>query len=133
MLPETNIRGNKKFARNILKSDCALESFTLRVMEQSGPRLRVSRKRQQVLLSLLRALREERDLRQDEVARRLGFPQSFVSKYESGERRLDLLELYDLCSVVGISMTGFVRRFERELTRVIPKVSTRSVKRKSTQ
>jgi transcriptional regulator with XRE-family HTH domain len=100
-------------------------------MERAGPRLRVNRKRQQVLLSLLRTLREERDLRQDYVARRLGFPQSVVSKYESGERRLDLLELYDLCSVVGISMTGFVRRFERELAREIHKVSTRPSKRKS--
>jgi transcriptional regulator with XRE-family HTH domain len=87
-------------------------------MEKSGPRLRASRERQQILLSLLRQIREERDLRQADVAQRLGYPQSVVSKYENGERRLDLLELYDLCSAVGISMAGLVRRFEKEVARI---------------
>lgn len=87
-------------------------------MDKSGPRLRASRKRQQVLLSLLRQIREERGLRQVDIAERLGYPQSLVSKYESGERRLDLLELYDLCSAVGISMTELVRRFEKEVVRL---------------
>ena len=43
--------------------------------------------------TLLRQLREEAGLTQADVAGRLGEPQSFVSKYESGERRLDLVEL----------------------------------------
>jgi transcriptional regulator with XRE-family HTH domain len=48
-----------------------------------------------VLASILRAAREEAELTQSEVASRLDVPQSFVSKIESGERRLDLIELRD--------------------------------------
>jgi transcriptional regulator with XRE-family HTH domain len=54
----------------------------------------------------------EAGLRQAQVAKRLGKPQSFVSKYESGERRLDLLELRQVCRALRVSLTEFVRRFE---------------------
>ncbi|QDT93567.1 helix-turn-helix domain-containing protein [Gimesia algae] len=68
--------------------------------------------RQRILLDLLRKTREEADLRQDDVAERLGRPQSFVSKYESGERRLDILELYDVCEVLGITLSNFICTLE---------------------
>ena len=68
--------------------------------------------RQRILLDLLRKTREEAGLRQDDVAERLGRPQSFVSKYESGERRLDILELYDVCEVLGTTLSIFVRTLE---------------------
>ena len=64
------------------------------------------------LQKLLREVREGAGLRQMELAERLGKPQSFVSKYESGERRLDLIELHQVCRVVGISLVDFVGRFE---------------------
>jgi transcriptional regulator with XRE-family HTH domain len=35
------------------------------------------------------------------VARRLGRPQSFVSKYESGERRLDIVEFLEVAEAIG--------------------------------
>jgi transcriptional regulator with XRE-family HTH domain len=50
-----------------------------------------------------------------DLARRIGQPQSFVSKYESGERRLDLVELREICDAVGVSLEVFVRRFEESL------------------
>ena len=68
---------------------------------------------QRVLLGLLRSVREEAGLRQEDIAKRLGKPQSFVSKFESGERRLDILELREVCSVLGISLGDFVRKLER--------------------
>lgn len=68
--------------------------------------------RQQVLLSLLRRLRIDLGLRQVDVAERLGEPQSFVSKYESGERRLDLVELEQVCEALGLSLSELVRRYE---------------------
>ena len=46
-------------------------------------------------LEQLRKARESAGLTQEEVARRLGRPQSFVSKCESGERRVDIAELLD--------------------------------------
>jgi transcriptional regulator with XRE-family HTH domain len=84
-------------------------------MEKGGPRLAANRKQQEVLLSLLRQLRTEAGLTQAEMARALGKPQPFVSYYESGARRLDLLELRQICGVLGIPMIDFVRKFERLL------------------
>jgi transcriptional regulator with XRE-family HTH domain len=66
----------------------------------------------QILYALLRQIRLDAGLRQVDVAERLGAPQSFVSKYESGERRLDLLELRKVCTALGISLSEFVRLFE---------------------
>jgi transcriptional regulator with XRE-family HTH domain len=68
--------------------------------------------RQDRLQELLRQVRIEANLRQVDVAARLGMPQSFVSKYESGIRRLDLVELGLVCTAVGITLTEFVSRFE---------------------
>ena len=70
---------------------------------------------QEELQNLLRELRENAKLTQKDVARRLRQPQSFVSKYESGERRLDLLELHEVCDALGIPLTNFVKRFEQRL------------------
>ena len=84
-------------------------------MERSGPRIRANRKNQKALLSLLRQIRIDAGLRQVDMANALGMPQSVVSKYESGERRLDLLELRQICAVTGISLHEFVARLERML------------------
>jgi len=65
--------------------------------------------------ALLRAVRSESGLTQAAVAQRLEVPQSFVSKYESGERRLDLVELRQICRALGISLGDFVRRFEKDV------------------
>ena len=70
---------------------------------------------QERLLSLLRTVRGEAGLTQSEVAQALGQPQSFVSKYESGERRLDVLELRDVCRATGLTLADFVKRLEQDL------------------
>ena len=80
------------------------------------PRSTIKVRRRKVLLALLRQVRLDAGLRQTDVAERLGKPQSFVSNYESGERRLDLLELQMVCEVVGISIIEFVKRFDSQLT-----------------
>jgi transcriptional regulator with XRE-family HTH domain len=67
------------------------------------------------LRDLLRQIRVEAGLKQAELAEKLKQSQSFVSKYESGERRLDLLELRDICAAVGLSLAEFVQRLERLL------------------
>jgi transcriptional regulator with XRE-family HTH domain len=68
---------------------------------------------QKRLLALLRRIRLDAGLRQVDLAERLGQPQSFVSKYESGERRLDLLELRQICEAVGMPLNKFVQLFEQ--------------------
>lgn len=54
------------------------------------------------LESCLQQARQKRAWTQAEVATRLGKPQSFVSKYESGERRLDVIEFLEVCKALEI-------------------------------
>lgn len=70
---------------------------------------------QQKLQELLRAVRAEAGLTQVELSTRLKKPQSFVSKYESGERRLDVIELREICRALKISFVKFAERMDRAL------------------
>ena len=72
-------------------------------------------RKRRVLWSLLRQVRKEAGMRQADVAAKLGVPQSFVSNYESGERRLDILELREVCEVLGITLPTFIKRLEQAL------------------
>ena len=66
------------------------------------------------MLAILRKTRREAGLNQAQLARRLGKPQSFVSKYESGERRIDLIELREICRELGVSLVDVVRELESD-------------------
>lgn len=70
---------------------------------------------QEHLQDILRQVRVEAGLKQIDLAKRLKQPQSFVSKFESGERRLDLIELRQICKAVGITLEELVRRFENSI------------------
>ena len=59
--------------------------------------------------ALLVSERERRGLTQVEVAARLGRPQSYVSKYERGERRLDIIEFLDVAKSLGIDPVSLFR------------------------
>lgn len=59
------------------------------------------------LAKRLRDAREESGLTQVEVARKLGKPQSFVSKCESGERRIDVVELRVFADLYGKDLAYF--------------------------
>jgi len=58
-------------------------------------------------LTKIRQARTDADLTQAYVAKVLGKPQSFVSKVESGERRLDFVELQALASMYGKRLSHF--------------------------
>ena len=64
-----------------------------------------------ILSTSLRELRENMGLTQVELATRLKVTQSFVSKYESGERRLDFIEVYRICGVLNTSFATFSQTF----------------------
>lgn len=68
-----------------------------------------------VLRGLLRELRLAAGLRQSDLAERLGVMQSFVSKYESGERRLDALELRRVCQSLNTTLAAFAAKLESTL------------------
>ena len=67
------------------------------------------------LLDRLREARHQAGLTQWEVARKMGRPQSFVSKCESGERRIDVVELWEFARLYGKPLTYFVADGERAL------------------
>jgi len=52
------------------------------------------------LIALLVAVRKKAHIRQQELAKKLGKPQSFVAKYEGGERRIDLAEFITIVRVL---------------------------------
>jgi transcriptional regulator with XRE-family HTH domain len=79
--------------------------------------MRRSNREKQQLQELLRELRETAELRQVDLAKRLGRPQSFVSKYESGEKNLDFLEVREVCEALDVTLVEFVRRFERKASK----------------
>lgn len=54
-----------------------------------------------IVVEALISARKSAGLRQEDVAERLGKPQSFVSRVESGQRRLDILEFYALARALG--------------------------------
>jgi len=63
------------------------------------------------LAALLRQVRLDANLTQLQLAEKVGQTQSYVSKYENGEQRLDLIELETVCKAVGIPLTTFVERY----------------------
>jgi transcriptional regulator with XRE-family HTH domain len=60
------------------------------------------------LLRVLVGARRDAGLRQVDLAARLGKPQSFVSKMERGERRLDVVELIVVARAIGVDEIGFL-------------------------
>lgn len=68
-----------------------------------------------VFLRVLRNARQRAGLTQAEVARKIGETQTFVSKCERGERRIDVIELRTFCRAFGISLKQFVSRLEKAI------------------
>lgn len=69
-----------------------------------------------IFLRQLKSARQSSGLTQEDLAERLGETQSFISKCERGERRLDVVELRAFCRAFGLSLTAFSQRLERSLS-----------------
>ncbi len=69
------------------------------------------------LLKLLRAARESAGVTQVELAERLGQTQSFVSKVERGDSRLDIIQLRTILQEFEMSLSDFVAQLETALSR----------------
>ena len=72
---------------------------------------------QRVLLAVLIAIRREAGLTQRELAARLKLPQSYVSKIETAERRIDPVECATWARACGVDPGEFFRRFVADLGR----------------
>ncbi len=84
------------------------------VRRNCGPvRKTIHTDRGRLLASMVREARETKGVTMRELADRLGRPHTVISKIESGERRVDLVELEAICDALGISLIEFVRRFRK--------------------
>jgi transcriptional regulator with XRE-family HTH domain len=67
--------------------------------------------------TMLRELRQRKGITQTQLSERLRLPQSYVSKYETGERRLDFVETLFVCEALEIPIDEFVKEFSARLNR----------------
>jgi transcriptional regulator with XRE-family HTH domain len=63
------------------------------------------------LLALLRQARKDAGMVQQELAERLGRPQSFVAKVEGGERRIDVIEFIAIVKAIGRDPVRLLRHY----------------------
>ena len=68
-----------------------------------------------IFVECLRDLRAQSRMTQQELAASLNCPQSYISKYEQGQKRLDIVEIRRLCTVLGVSLTEFASEYETRL------------------
>jgi DNA-binding XRE family transcriptional regulator len=118
--PWSNFQGDSRTAagdplkhRQIIHFGVPLTiSLCWRPMASSAQRSSRKQRERIILLGLLRELRRQKGLSQDQMAKAIGTKQAFVSKYETGERRLDFLDLVTICEALNMSIARFAERFE---------------------
>ncbi len=69
----------------------------------------------QVLRELLAAQRKSQGLTQADVAQLIGRPQSFVAKYEGGERRIDVVEFLAIAKALNADPQSLFSAFVKNL------------------
>ena len=70
----------------------------------------------QAFIAVMVLARKEADMTQHELARRIKKPQSFVSKYERFERRLDVPEFIHIARALGLDPANLLRRIDKTLS-----------------
>ena len=66
--------------------------------------------------ALLKELRVSKGLTQADVAETLRLPQSYVSKVETGERRMDFVETAAFCEAIGVDLAAFAKLFSERVS-----------------
>jgi len=64
-----------------------------------------------IFRELLTQARENVEMTQVQVATKLGKPQSYVSKYESGDRRLDVTEFVQIADILSLNISDFLEQY----------------------
>jgi len=72
-------------------------------------------------VELLVAVRHKAGIRQQALAKKLGRPQSFIAKYEGGERRIDVVEFVEIARALGAEPVKLFQQFVAGETSPKPK------------
>lgn len=80
-----------------------------------------------VLRNQLRSARQAAGLTQVDLSASIGKSQTFVSDVERGVRRLDTIELWEICRAMGVDLTEFIAEFQEAVE------SSRTAKVKKTK
>lgn len=70
-----------------------------------------------IFLAILKARRIDSGMTQADCSHALGRPQSFMSDVERGVRRLDIIQIRDLCEVLGCALIDLIQEFENSLNK----------------
>ena len=70
----------------------------------------LQQRRKKLLLQILREARLEAGMRQVDVAKVLNRPQSYVAKIESGERKIDFIEVLEFTKALGLDPVSLVKK-----------------------
>jgi transcriptional regulator with XRE-family HTH domain len=68
-----------------------------------------------IVARLLRSMRTDNGLSQSALAERLGEPQSYVSKYESQQRRISVAQFVRITDALGIEAEEAIRQLKEEM------------------
>jgi transcriptional regulator with XRE-family HTH domain len=69
------------------------------------------------LVRVIASVRERQGLKQQDVASALGLPPSYLSKIESGTRRLDVIELLHLARAMKVDAANLVREIDDSISK----------------
>lgn len=71
------------------------------------------------LIGLMAQIRKEKGVTQVDLAGAINKPQSFISKIENGERRLDLIEMIAIADALDVEPSAVLRRLEKQISRPV--------------
>jgi len=66
----------------------------------------------EIFCRLLIETRHKKKLKQSDLAKKLGKHQSYISKYETGERRLDVIEFLEVCSALSVKPETILKQIK---------------------
>jgi transcriptional regulator with XRE-family HTH domain len=75
----------------------------------------VHSREQEAFCELMISARKQAELTQHDLAKRLRKPQSFVAKYEGGERRIDVVEFIAIAKAIGADSLEILRALKRRV------------------
>jgi ribosome-binding protein aMBF1 (putative translation factor) len=91
-------------------NSCARIANLAGVPESSSPRKSIFSPGYDAFLQLLREARQKAGLTQREAARKMNRSQSYIAQSETGERRVDVVELVEFLRVYGVRPEKFIKK-----------------------